>query len=64
MGYLLLGGIAVICATGWFFSRLSLKIILFYMKEKGYAPPTGAELKACSRKATKDTFTFGKKDKH
>lgn len=63
MGYLLLGGIAGVCAVGWFFSRLSAKIIIFYMKEKGYTLPTDAELKACSRKATEDTFTFGWKNK-
>ena len=56
-------GLAVACAAGWFFSRQSVKIILCYMKEKGYAPPTDAELKACVRKVVKETFTFGRKNK-
>lgn len=48
--------IAAVCAAGCFFSRLSVKIILCYMKEKGYAPPTDTELKTCTRKVTKGMF--------
>ena len=54
---IVLGMVAVVCATGWFFSRLSVKIILCYMKEKGYAPPTDAELKTCTRKVTEGMFS-------
>lgn len=61
MSYLVLGGIAVACAIGWFFSQISFKTILYYMREKGYAPPTDAEIKTYTAKAIKDTFTFGRK---
>lgn len=54
---IVLGLIAAVCAAGWFFSRLSVKIILCYMKEKGYAPPTDAELKTCTRKVTEGMFS-------
>ena len=56
-------GLAIVCAIGWFFSWQSVKIILCYMKEKGYAPPMDAELKECTRKVTKETFTFGRKNR-
>lgn len=58
-----LGVVAVICAAGWLISQLSIKIILCYMKEKGYTPPTDSELKACSRKVTKAMFTLSRKSK-
>lgn len=58
-----LGVAATVCAIGWFFSRLSTKIIICYMIEKGYMPPTDEELKTCSQKVIKRTFTFGRKNK-
>ena len=63
MLYIVLAAAAAICAGGWFFTRISIKIILYYMQEKGCTLPTDTELKACSRKAVKDTFTFGRKNK-
>lgn len=45
----------------WFFTNLSLKTIVCFMKEKNYTPPTRSELKACSRKAVEKMFTFGNK---
>lgn len=53
---IVLGLIAAVCAAGWFFSRLTVKIILCYMKEKDYAPPTNAEVKTCTRKVTAEMF--------
>lgn len=61
---LLLAILAVVCALGWFFSKQSIKIILCYMKEKGYEPPTDAELRACSQKVIEETFTLSRKNKH
>lgn len=63
MGFLALGVITGICAVGWFFSRLSTKIILCFIKEKGYALPTDAELKVCSRKVVKSLFTLGRRNR-
>lgn len=41
MGYFILGGIAAICAGGWFLTRLSWHItIYYYVIKKGYEPPT------------------------
>lgn len=56
-----MGVVAAVCAAGWFFSRLSVKILLRFMKEKNYTPPTGSELKACSRMVVEETFTFAGK---
>lgn len=46
----------LVCAVGWFGSRLSTMTLLHFMSEKGYTLPTPAEVKACSQKATKQMF--------
>lgn len=47
--------IILICAAGWFFNKLAVKILLCFMKEKNYTLPTDAELKACSHKVVCET---------
>ena len=56
-------GAAIICAAGWFFSRLSTRILLRFMAKKGYTPPSKAELAVCSREEVEEIFTFGRKNK-
>lgn len=53
---ILLGSLSAVCAVGWFLSRLTVNVLLCFMEEKRYTPPTGAELKACSRKAVERMF--------
>ena len=53
----------IICAVGWFFSRLSARILLRFMVKKGYTPPSRAELAVCSREVVEEMFTFGRKNK-
>lgn len=48
---------AVICAVGWFGSRLSTMALLCYLEEKGFAFPDAAEIKVCSRKAAARMFS-------
>ncbi|MDE7261061.1 MAG: hypothetical protein K2N78_03225 [Oscillospiraceae bacterium] len=54
----ILGIATVVCAAGWFGSRLSTMTLLHFMGEKGYALPTDAELKACSRKAAEQMLSW------
>lgn len=54
---------ALVCAIGWFFSRLSTRILLRFMVKKGYAPPSRAELAVYSREVIEEMFTFGRKNK-
>ena len=48
MACILLGSLSAVCAVGWFVSRLTVNVLLCFMEEKRYTPPTGVELKACS----------------
>lgn len=54
---------ALVCAIGWFFSRLSTRILLRFMVKKGYTPPSRAELAVCSREVIEEMFTFDRKNK-
>ena len=63
IGYISLAALVGICAIGWFFSRLSTRILLRFMVKKGYTPPTEAELVECSREEVEAMFTFGRKNK-
>lgn len=49
---------AVVCALGWFFTRLSVMTLLHFMGKKGYTMPTRAELKECSHEAAEDMFSW------
>lgn len=59
----LLAAMAMVCAAGWFFSWLSTRILLCFMREKGYTPPTREELRACSRKTVEETFKVSWKNR-
>lgn len=59
----LLCAVAIVCACGWFFNKLSVKILLCFMQGKGYTPPTKSELKACSRKVVEQLFTFDRRNR-
>lgn len=48
----------LVCATGWFGSKLSTMTLLHFMGEKGYTLPTQTELKACSRKAAEQILSW------
>lgn len=60
---LIFAATTVACGTGWFLTRISRTIILCCWKERGYALPTEAELKACSHKVVSGMFTFGRRAK-
>lgn len=60
----LLAAMTMVCAAGWFFSWMSTRILLCFMREKGYTPPTREELRACSRKTVEKTFTVSEKSRH
>lgn len=64
MACILLGSLSAVCAVGWFISRLAVNVLLCFMEEKRYTPPTGAELKACSRKAVERMFKRSSKNMH
>jgi hypothetical protein len=64
MACILLGGLSAVCAVGWFVSRLTVNVLLCFMEEKRYTPPTGVELKACSRKAVERMFKRSSKNMH
>ena len=36
-----------VCGVGWYVYFLSTKALIYYMKEKGYTPPTEAEINDC-----------------
>lgn len=42
-----------VCAVGWYVYSLSTEALVYYMKEKGYTPPTEAETKECIRRVIK-----------
>ncbi len=39
----------IICGLGWYVCFLSTKALIYYMKRKGYTPPSEAETKECIR---------------
>lgn len=51
-----LSAIGVICIFCWAAEHICLKAMMFYMKSKGYAPPTKAETKKWCRYAAKHSF--------
>lgn len=57
----ILGGIAIVCAARWFANYLAFQTILAFIELKNYTLPTKEELKACSQKAVKRIFTFGRR---
>lgn len=48
----------LVCAVGWFGSRLSTMTLLHFMSEKGYTLPTPAEVKVYSRKAAEQMLSW------
>lgn len=46
----------VVCAFGWFISRIASIALVRYIKVKGYEPPTAEETKECTRWAAKRVF--------
>lgn len=57
----ILGITTVICAVGWFFSRVTIKTLLYCWKDRGYPLPTDAEINNNGRKALEKIFTFSRK---
>lgn len=60
MTSIVLGILAAVCAAGWFFNHVAVSALACYMKEKGYTPPTDAELRACTRRAILKTLHLEK----
>lgn len=48
----------VVCAIGWYVYFLSTEALVYYMKKKGYTPPTEAETKECIRQVIKNQRRF------
>lgn len=59
----ILAATTAICAAKWFFSWLAIRILLCFMREKGYTPPTKEELRTCSRKTVEEIFKGSWKNK-
>ena len=55
---MLIGVVAIVCAAGWFFASLSRDIMIFYIHEQGYEPPTQSDLKRISRIVTEKRLGF------
>lgn len=36
-----------VCAIGWYVYFLSTEALVYYMKKKGYTPPTKTEINEC-----------------
>lgn len=47
---------STICSIGWATCYISTKALLFFMKEKNYAPPDKAETKKWCKYAAKHTL--------
>ena len=51
-----------ISVTGWVTCYISLKALLFFMREKGYTPPTKTEIKKWCKYAAKHTLGLCKNE--
>lgn len=50
----------VVCAGGWFITRIAANALVLYIKEKGYMPPSKDETKACVKKVVTKMFKKSK----
>ena len=48
MGYFILSALLACCALGWLKWKISTRAVVYYVLKKGYTPPSGEEMKACS----------------
>ncbi len=53
MGYVLLGGLAAVCAFQWLLCRVGTMALVKYLMDKGYDPPSDEELHTCTLYAWK-----------